>query len=83
MAKEEIDVVAKKTSVPDMRGQHLWFFLQIFGVPYSHGVCYGKYAGYETYSWKGCGGEVEYYFNSENICVTDDFYEFKKIALKK
>ena len=80
MPKEEIDVIAIKNSIPDMRGKHLWFFLQIFGVPSSHGVCYGKYAGYETYTWTGCGGEVEYYFNSENLCVTDDFYEFKKMV---
>lgn len=49
MAKEEIDVEEIKRSVPDLRGQHLWLFLQTFGAPSSHAVCYGKFAGYETY----------------------------------
>lgn len=80
MANEEIDVVALKKSIPDMRGQHLWLFLQTFGVPSTHAVCYCKYSGYESYSWKGCGGEVEYFFNSQNICVTDDMFEFMYIC---
>lgn len=79
MAGEEIDVVALKNSVPDLRGQHLWLFLQTFGTPSSHAVCYGRYAGYETYVWSGCGGEVEYYFDNRNICVTDSFFEFLKM----
>lgn len=78
MSKEEIDVVAVKNSTRDMRGQHFFEFLKIFGVPSSRGVCHGKYAGYEIYFWNGCGGEVEYIFDSNHICVTDDFYEFKK-----
>lgn len=82
MAKEEIDVIAVKNSVKDLRGFHLFEFLKLFGVPSSHGVCGGKYAVYEIYFWKGCGGEVEYYFDSNNICFTDDFYEFKKMELK-
>lgn len=61
-----------------MRGQHLWVFLQLFGVPSSHGVCYGELAGYESYAWTGCGGEVEYYFDSNNLCVTDELSNFKK-----
>ncbi len=79
MSKEEINVVAVKNSVPDMRGVHLWSFLQLFGVPNAHGVFCGKYSGYEVYKWSGCGGEVEYYFNSQNICVTDDLLEFTKL----
>lgn len=79
MSKEEIDVIALKNSVPDLRGQHLWLFLQTFGAPSSHAVCYGRYAGYESYVWSGCGGEVEYYFNSQNICVTDNLFEFLKM----
>lgn len=82
MSKKEIDVVAIKNSLPDMRGQHLWVFLQTFGVPSSHGVCYGKYAGYEIYLWTGRGGEVEYIFDSNNICIDDDRCEFKKILKK-
>lgn len=62
-----------------MRGVHLWSFLQLFGVPNSHGVFCGKYSGYEVYTWSGCGGAVEYYFNSQNICVTDDASEFMKL----
>lgn len=79
MSKEEVDVVALKKSIPNMRGQHLWLFLQTFGVPSAHAVCYGKYEGYETYEWSGCGGTVEYYFNSQNICVTDNLLEFTKL----
>lgn len=79
MSREEIDVVAIKNSVPDMRGAHLWSFLQVFGVPDGHGTYHGKYEGYETYRWSGCGGTVEYFFDSQNICVTDDFSEFQKL----
>lgn len=79
MAKEEIDVVAIKNSIPDLRGQHLWLFLQTYGAPSSHAVCYGRYAGYETYAWTGCGGEVEYFFDSRNVCVTDNIFEFLKM----
>ena len=82
MAEKEIDVNAIKNGLPDMRGVHLWAFLQIFGVPSSHGVCYGKYEGYETYSWTGCGGEAEYYFDSDNLCVADDLCELKKLVKK-
>ena len=42
MSKEEINVVAVKNSVPDMRGVHLWSFLQLFGVPNAHGVFCGN-----------------------------------------
>lgn len=79
MAKDEIDVVAIKNSIPDLRGQHLWLFLQTYGAPSTHAICYGRYAGYETYSWAGCGGEVEYYFDSRNLCVTDNIFEFLKM----
>lgn len=79
MSREEIDVVAIKNSNPDLRGAHLWVFLQLFGVPNAHGEYCGKYSGYEVYKWSGCGGEVEYYFNSQNICVTDDPAELIKL----
>lgn len=80
---EEIDVLAVKKSIPDMHGRHLWDFLLKFGVPSSHGVYYGKYEGYETYGWTGCGGKVEFYFNSCNLCVADSLDEFVSDFLKK
>lgn len=76
MSREEVDVVAIKNSNPDLRGAHLWSFLQIFGVPNAHGEFFGKYAGYESYLWSGCGGSVEYYFDRRNICVCDSAAEF-------
>lgn len=72
---EEIDVVALKKRLPDMRGCHLWVLLTHFGVPSGHGVYYGKYYGYETYRWRVRGGEIEYVFDINNICVGEDIFD--------
>lgn len=79
MSREEVDVSAIKNIIPDMRGVHLWIFLQLFGVPSSQGIYYGKNYGYESYEWTGGGGKVEYYFNSHNICVANDIFEWDKL----
>ena len=67
-----------KNSLPDKHG--VVGFLQHFGVPYAHGACYQNLLGYECYSWSGCDGEVEYFFDMNNKCVAFDMNELKKIA---
>lgn len=79
MPREEIDVIAVKNSHPDLVGEDLPLFFELFGEPRAHGVGTERYSGFEAYRWSGCGGDVAYIFDRDNICISDDFDEFFKL----